>query len=53
MMDKNDKTPVDKKRLLRQEDHLTLPPRLEGVVKNAKMNPVKKEKKAKTDRLVG
>lgn len=35
----------DKKRLLREETHLTRPPRLEGVVKNAKMNPKKKPKK--------
>lgn len=36
---------TDKKRLLRKLDHLTLPPRLEGTVKNAMMNPVRKKKK--------
>lgn len=36
---------TDKKRLLRDLDHLTVPPRLEGVVKNARMNPVRKKKK--------
>jgi hypothetical protein len=40
---KNNK--INKKKLLRQMDHLTTPPRLEGVVKNAKMNPVRKKKK--------
>jgi len=34
----------DKKKFLRQMDRLTVPPRLEGVVKNAKMNPVRKKK---------
>jgi hypothetical protein len=33
---------IDKKKILRQKGHLTRPPRLEGKVKNAKMNPVKK-----------
>jgi len=42
-MGKQDK--IDKKKRLRQTDHLTRPPRLEGVVKNAKMNPVRKKKK--------
>lgn len=37
---------IDKKKLVRESEHVTRPPRLEGVVKNAKMNPVKKEKKA-------
>lgn len=36
--------PVNKNKLIRQSDHLTTPPRLEGVVKNAKMNPIKKQK---------
>ncbi|MEK7461574.1 MAG: hypothetical protein AAB586_00685 [Patescibacteria group bacterium] len=36
---------IDKKKLLREMDHLTVPPRLEGVIKNAKMNPVRKKKK--------
>lgn len=38
--------PINKKKLLRQTDHLTTPPRLEGKVKNAKMNPVRKKKKS-------
>lgn len=38
-------TPFDKKKLLREQDHLTRPPRLEGKVKNAMMNPVRKPKK--------
>jgi hypothetical protein len=39
------KEPFDKKRLLHEQDRLTRPPRLEGKVKNAKMNPVRKPKK--------
>jgi len=38
-------TVVDKKQFIRQHDHLTRPPRLEGKVKNAMMNPVRKPKK--------
>ncbi len=34
----------DKKKLLREEDHLTRPPRLEGVVKKSKMLSPKKKK---------
>jgi hypothetical protein len=41
--------PIDKKKLLREADHLTVPPRLEGKVKNAKMNPIKKKSKSKYD----
>ncbi|KKT11978.1 MAG: hypothetical protein UV93_C0011G0004 [Candidatus Azambacteria bacterium GW2011_GWC2_43_27] len=37
---------IDKKKLLRQMNHLTVPPRLEGVVKNTKMNPIRKKKKS-------
>jgi hypothetical protein len=37
---------ADKKRLL-SESHLTRPPRLEGKVKNKRMNPIQKKKKAK------
>lgn len=40
--------PINKKKLLREVDHLTTPPRLEGNVKNAKMNPIKKTPKPKT-----
>ena len=36
---------IDKKKLLRSEDHLTRPPRLEGKVKNAMMYSPKKKKK--------
>jgi hypothetical protein len=36
---------VDKKRFLRESNHLTRPPRLEGAVKNRMMNPIKKKKK--------
>ncbi|MDD5721123.1 MAG: hypothetical protein PHT16_01595 [Candidatus Pacebacteria bacterium] len=38
---------IDKKKFLRESNHLTRPPRLEGVVKNAKMNPIKKLNKYK------
>jgi len=37
---------IDKKKLLRSEDHLTRPPRLEGKVKNAMMYSPKKKKKS-------
>ena len=40
----------DKKKLLREQDHLTRPPRLEAESKNAKMNP---ERKPKTVRKGG
>jgi hypothetical protein len=36
--------PMDKKKVLREQDHLTRPPRLEGKAKNAAMNPVRKKK---------
>ncbi|MBU6323289.1 hypothetical protein KGQ55_01215 [Patescibacteria group bacterium] len=39
------RSPPDLKRLLRQQDHLTRPPRLEGKVKEAMMQPVQKPKK--------
>jgi hypothetical protein len=42
--DKNKKF-FDKKKILRQEDHLTRPPRLEGAVKEAMMQPVRKKKR--------
>lgn len=35
----------DRKKLVREYDHLTVPPRLEGVVRNAKMYPLKKPKR--------
>ncbi|MDO8517976.1 MAG: hypothetical protein Q7S26_01645 [bacterium] len=37
--------PTDKKKLLREVDHLTRPPRLEGRAKNARMNPIRKKTK--------
>ena len=40
-----DRKPQDKKKLLRVQDHLTRPPRLEGKAKNAAMNPKRKKKK--------
>jgi hypothetical protein len=36
---------INKKDLSHKDYHLTSPPRLEGKVKNAMMNPVKKKKK--------
>ena len=36
---------VDKKKVLREMDHLTRPPRLESRTKNARTNPVRKNKK--------
>jgi len=38
---------IDKKKFLRESNHLTRPPRLEGVVKNAKMNPKMKPRHKK------
>lgn len=35
-------TPADKKSLLRKQNHLTRPPRLEGSVKEKMMQPIKK-----------
>ncbi|HEY4513657.1 MAG TPA: hypothetical protein VJH06_04080 [Candidatus Paceibacterota bacterium] len=37
----------DKRKLLREENHLTRPPRLEGIVKNAMMYSVRKKRKVK------
>lgn len=37
---------LDRKRLLREQNHLTRPPRLEGKIKNAMMNPVRKKKQS-------
>lgn len=39
--------PINKKKLLRETDHLTRPPRLEGKAKNAGMNPIRKKKAAR------
>lgn len=38
---------LDKKRLLREVDHLTRPPRLEGAAKNNMMNPTRKKVKSR------
>jgi hypothetical protein len=47
MSKRNSKNPLDKKKLLREADHLTRPPRLEGAVKEAMMQPKRKKKKSK------
>ncbi|MFA5742751.1 MAG: hypothetical protein WCX77_03040 [Candidatus Paceibacterota bacterium] len=38
--------PIDKKRFLRESNHLTRPPRMEGKAKNEGMNPIQKKKKS-------
>jgi len=38
------KNMFDKKKLLREQNHLTRPPRLEGKVKEKMMQPVQKKK---------
>ena len=43
-------TPQDKKKILREKDHLTRPPRLEGKAKNAGLNPVRKKKKERSQK---
>jgi hypothetical protein len=45
-MKKTTRRPVDGKKVLRETGHLTTPPRMEGVVKNAKLSPKKKKKLA-------
>ncbi|MEK7579519.1 MAG: hypothetical protein AAB460_03255 [Patescibacteria group bacterium] len=42
----HEKSTKNDKRRMRTIMHLTRPPRLEGSVKNAKMNPIRKKKKA-------
>ena len=37
---------IDKKKLLREQDRLTRPPRLEGKAKNSGMNPRRKTKQS-------
>jgi hypothetical protein len=44
---------TDKKRRLREIDHLTVPPRLEGGTKNAMMYSPRKKKKPRTDDVAG
>lgn len=46
-MNKSNNVHMDKKKLLREQDHLTRPPRLEGAVKEHMMQPVKKKKHSK------
>ena len=41
----NNKYMVDKKKVIREMDHLTRPPRLNSNTKNTRMNPVRKSKK--------
>lgn len=43
--------PVDKKKLMQESYHMTRPPRMEGKVKNAMMNPVKKQKQGKSMKI--
>ena len=43
----NNKYIMDKKKVIREMDHLTRPLRLEGKAKNAKKNSVRKNKKTK------
>ncbi len=43
MATQNHANPIDRKRFLRKEGHLTRPPRLEGVVKEKMMKAVKKK----------
>lgn len=37
----------DKKRFLREQSHLTHPPRLEGTIKEARTQPIRKNKQHK------
>ena len=45
MVTRNRKNPPNRKRNLRKQDRLTRPPRLEGTVKEAMMQMVKKKRK--------
>lgn len=49
---RNKKDALDKKKLLREQDHLTRPPRLEGAVKEKMMQPMRKKKKIKSGGLL-
>lgn len=40
---------IDKKKLQRETDHFTHPPRLEGVVKNKMLYPIRKKKRTKPE----
>jgi hypothetical protein len=46
MSDMHKKSPINKRDLARKTDHLTVPPRLDSEVKNAKMLPIKKKKRS-------
>lgn len=48
MTKRDHQNPIDKKKMLREADHLTRPPRLEGAVKEAMMQPRKKKKKPRS-----
>lgn len=39
--------PMNKRQIMREVDHLTRPPRMEGKAKNRGMNPVRKPKSGK------
>lgn len=41
---------LDRKRLLREQGHLTRPPRMEGKVKEAMMQPTKKKRRNKNSK---
>jgi len=45
MSKRDNKNLLDKRKLLRQTDHLTRPPRLEGATKEAMMQPIRKRRK--------
>lgn len=45
MSKRNNENLLDKKKMLRQADHFTRPPRLEGAVKEAMMQPIRKKRK--------
>jgi hypothetical protein len=47
---KKERKPQDKKKRLREQDHLTRPPRLEGKAKNAAMNPKRKMKRKDSEK---
>ena len=45
MTSKKINNPRDKKKILREQDHFTRPPRLEWIVKEGMMQPIRKKKK--------
>lgn len=53
-MIRNDKTRIiDKEKLAHERTHLVRPPRLEGVVKEAMMQPVRKKKRVEVQPVKG